>query len=79
MKKYNSLNFWKWFSLLFLWVISVGAFAQNITVNGTVVDSQNEPVIGATILIKGTTSGTVTDIDGNFTLSEVFFIFLMWG
>lgn len=71
MKKYNSLNFWKWFSLLFLWVISVGAFAQNITVNGTVVDSQNEPVIGATILVKGTTSGTVTDIDGNFILSNV--------
>ena len=36
---------------------------------GTVVDEIGDPVIGATILIKGTSRGTVTDIDGNFTLS----------
>ncbi|MDR0418102.1 MAG: carboxypeptidase-like regulatory domain-containing protein, partial [Puniceicoccales bacterium] len=38
-------------------------------VRGTVVDEAGEPVIGATIQIKGTSQGTVSDIDGNFTLS----------
>ena len=37
-------------------------------VTGTVVDSQGEPVLGATVLVKGTTIGTTTDIDGNFSL-----------
>lgn len=35
---------------------------------GTVIDSQGDPIIGASILVKGTTNGTVTDIDGNFSL-----------
>ena len=38
-------------------------------VTGKVVDENGEPVIGASILVKGTTIGTVTDIDGNFTLT----------
>jgi TonB-linked SusC/RagA family outer membrane protein len=44
------------------------AVQQSKTVSGTVVDA-NGPVIGATVLEKGTTNGTVTDIDGNFTLN----------
>ena len=45
-------------------------FAQNtITVTGTVTDAKKEPIIGASILQSGTTVGTATDIDGNFTLS----------
>lgn len=71
MKKKRSLSLWKGFLFAFLWAISLGIFAQNITVSGTVTDSQNEPVIGATILVKGTNSGTVTDIDGNYTLPNV--------
>ncbi|MDE5651118.1 MAG: carboxypeptidase-like regulatory domain-containing protein, partial [Duncaniella sp.] len=43
-------------------------FAQDITVKGTVVDDTGEPVIGATVLIDGTSQGTATDFDGNFTL-----------
>lgn len=44
--------------------------AQNTTVKGTVVSSENgEPVIGATILVKGTATGTVTDPDGRFELT----------
>ena len=43
--------------------------AQNITVTGTVTDAMKEPIIGASILQQGTTNGTATDIDGNFTLS----------
>ena len=44
-------------------------FAQKITVHGYVDDETGEPLIGATIMEKGTTNGTATDIDGNFTLS----------
>ena len=42
---------------------------KEIVVKGTVVDAQNVPVIGANILVKGTTTGTITDIDGQFTLN----------
>ena len=37
-------------------------------VTGVVVDETGEPVIGASVLEKGTTNGTITDLDGNFTL-----------
>ncbi|MCO6480227.1 MAG: TonB-dependent receptor [Phaeodactylibacter sp.] len=43
-------------------------FAQDITISGT-VSSEGEPLIGATVLIKGTATGTTTDIDGKYTLS----------
>lgn len=39
------------------------------TIKGTIVDVQGEPVIGATIQVKGSTTGTITDIDGNFSLN----------
>lgn len=39
------------------------------TVNGTIVDPSGEPIIGASVVVKGTTNGTVSDFDGNFTLS----------
>lgn len=42
---------------------------RTITVKGKVVDKSGEPVIGANVLIKGTTTGTVTDLDGNFSLN----------
>jgi len=38
------------------------------TIRGTIVDETGEPLIGATVLIKGTTIGTITDIDGKYTL-----------
>ncbi len=41
------------------------------TVNGTVLDERGEPVIGASVVVKGSTTGTITDIDGNYTLSNV--------
>ena len=45
------------------------AFAQNkISASGTVIDDTGQPVIGATVMEKGTTNGTVTDIDGHFQL-----------
>ena len=42
---------------------------QNQSISGTVVDSQNEPIIGANVIEKGTTNGTITDLDGRFTLN----------
>ena len=48
--------------------LALPALAQKITVKGTVVDSTGEPLIGATVLAKGTTMGTSTDIDGNFAI-----------
>ena len=48
--------------------LSVGAFAQQITVKGYVQDAENEPIIGATVRVVGTQTAVITDFDGNFTL-----------
>lgn len=49
--------------------LSIGALAQQIAVKGHVKDTTGEPVIGANVLVKGTTNGTITDFDGNFLLN----------
>ena len=41
---------------------------QSSTVNGKITDANGEPIIGASVVIKGTTNGTITDFDGNFML-----------
>lgn len=50
-----------------LWLVS---FAQQ-TVTGHVQDGQGEPLIGVSVMVKGTTTGTVTDFDGNYTVQSV--------
>ncbi len=50
-------------------VAVASAQAQSISVQGQVVDPNGEPLIGASIKVKGTTNGTVTDLDGNFQLN----------
>ncbi|WP_163713581.1 SusC/RagA family TonB-linked outer membrane protein [Mangrovibacterium lignilyticum] len=51
-------------------LFSVSVFAQNSKqISGVVTDSQANPVIGATVMVKGTTIGTATDVDGKFTLN----------
>ena len=57
------------FLLLAFVMMSATALAQRRTYTGVVVDDQQEPVIGASVVQKGTTNGTVTDYDGNFTVS----------
>ena len=53
-------------------VTASSVFAQNtLTVKGVVTDSKNEPLVGATIKVKGTTHGVATDLDGKFTLPGV--------
>lgn len=54
-----------------LYAAPAAAVAPAITVTGTVTDAQGEPLIGATVLVKGTTLGTSTDLDGKFTLKNV--------
>ena len=49
-------------------LIAPAAIAQSM-VSGTVVDGQNEPVIGASVMVKGTTSGVATGIDGDFSIA----------
>ena len=50
-------------------ILSAGTLlAQNVTVTGTVVDKNNEPVIGAYVVVLGTTTGTSTGVDGSYTI-----------
>jgi TonB-linked SusC/RagA family outer membrane protein len=55
--------------VLTLLLFSVATLVAQRTITGKVVDDQNEPLIGASILIKGTSTGTVTDIDGSYSIS----------
>ncbi|MDL2263003.1 carboxypeptidase-like regulatory domain-containing protein, partial [Bacteroidales bacterium OttesenSCG-928-I21] len=50
--------------------ISFSAMAQ-VTVKGMVSDAGGETIIGANVIVKGTTNGTITDFDGNFTIEGV--------
>lgn len=55
---------------LFL-LMSLSAMAQQLNVSGNVKDATGEFIIGASVLVKGTTVGTITDIDGNFFINGV--------
>lgn len=55
--------------LLLSFMCPVLGFAQNIEITGTVLDGSKMPIIGASVLEKGTTNGIITDFDGNFNLS----------
>ncbi len=56
---------------MFIWTFSLSLSAQNINVNGVVKDLYGEPLIGVTLQVVGTTSGTVTDVDGRFELNNI--------
>ena len=58
-------------SILTILLASLGSFtasAQNRAISGKVVDASGQPVIGAAVMVPGTTTGATTDLDGNFTL-----------
>lgn len=58
--------------LLILLLSVIVTHAQQFNLTGTVVDKKsNEPIIGASVLIKGTSLGTITDLEGKFTLKDV--------
>lgn len=59
-------------SVYLLFLFSLGAFAQNLTVKGVVKDVSGEGIIGATVNVSNNASiGTITDVDGNFLLDNV--------
>ena len=65
----NLYNLKLWFSIIgFILVFASSTFAQN-TVSGTVVDAEGEPIIGASVILVGTDQGTITDLDGKFSIS----------
>ncbi|GHV49133.1 SusC/RagA family TonB-linked outer membrane protein [Bacteroidia bacterium] len=55
--------------LALLLLLCTGLSAQNVTVSGTVTDANNEPLIGVSVQLKGTTVGTVTNIDGKYSIA----------
>ena len=57
------------FMILMLWCCSSNITAQTREISGSVTDSAGEPLIGVSIVVKGTTIGTTTDLDGRFSLS----------
>ena len=68
-KLQESKRLWSHIMMVALFLLnSTWAFAQS-TVNGVVKDSAGEPLIGVNVIEKGTTNGTVTDVDGKFTMS----------
>ena len=66
MKKVNILKRFCLFSIACLF--SMWGMAQQITVQGTIVDETNSPLTGATVSEIGTTNGVATDIDGKYEL-----------
>lgn len=57
------------FLFLFFVVFAATAYSQDVTITGTVTDANSEPLVGVNVLVKGTTTGAITDIDGNFSVS----------
>jgi TonB-dependent starch-binding outer membrane protein SusC len=57
------------FLLLTMTLLNIGSVMAQKTVNGTVKDDKGEAMVGASLVVKGTTIGTVTDVDGKFSLN----------
>lgn len=69
-KVLDSFKHWKVAILsVLMFFCMTAAYAQSGSVKGKVLDELGEPIIGANIVEKGTTNGTITDMDGNYTLS----------
>ena len=67
MKRKHSICKWKGILFALLWTVSLGTFAQTVTVRGTVVDDTGLTVIGASVVVESNrTIGTITDIDGKY-------------
>ena len=55
-----------------IFLVTVGAgYAQTGSLQGKIVDGNGQPLIGANVVIKGTTNGTITNIDGNYLLQKI--------
>ncbi|MGN1173075.1 MAG: SusC/RagA family TonB-linked outer membrane protein, partial [Muribaculaceae bacterium] len=69
MKKTKIPVSWRIFALVAFLMSFMGVNAQQITVSGTVTDTTGEPIIGASVIVVGTTTGVSTDIDGHYSVS----------
>lgn len=70
MKEKFKKNCKSLFLLFFIGIMSITtAYAQGGSVSGIIKDTQGEPIIGASVVVKGTTNGTITDLDGNFQIN----------
>ncbi|KAA6336122.1 TonB-dependent receptor SusC [termite gut metagenome] len=57
--------------ILFSLLCSTTVFSQNIAISGAVTDTSGEILIGVNVSVKGTTNGTITGIDGKYSLQQV--------
>ncbi len=68
-------SLWKWRAFVLIWMLSListgRVFAQSVTVSGHISDELGEPLIGATVQVKGSDVGTVSDIDGMYVLQNL--------
>lgn len=69
MRKTNINKLCSLVIMVMMVMMSQNLFAQNFKATGTVVDSYQEPLIGATVMVAGGSEGTVTDIDGKFAIA----------
>ena len=51
--------------------LSQSLSAQNVTVSGKIKDTMGEPLAGVTVIVKGSTHGTISNVDGNFTIGNI--------
>lgn len=69
-RKLRKTRSWLFFVWILCLVVPIRAFAQGFVVKGVVVDSNEEPIIGATVIEKGNkTNGVITDMDGQFSIT----------
>jgi len=67
-KFYQLQLFNKMAALLIFFILSLSAYSQGFVVSGTVVDKSNAGIPGATVLVKGTTNGVISDLDGKYSI-----------
>lgn len=65
----KKLSKYGWLVALLLFVLPLAGSGQSRTITGTVTESSGEPVIGASVMVQGTTIGAYTDVDGKFTIN----------
>lgn len=62
----------KHYLIILFSLISLMGYSQGLEIKGNAVaESDKQPMIGLTVMVKGTTNGTITDFDGNYTLTNV--------
>ena len=69
LKRFSLVSSFKAFALAALMLCTSVAYAQQGIVKGKVIDDEGIPIAGASVIQKGTTNGTYTDVDGNYEIT----------